>query len=300
MKFIKTFVIFSILFSFKFSFSQIYEFNKGQHKYHYVHNYIPSLIRSNKVKCVEMITSYNTKKYRYKFYFDTLGEIIKFEEYNTKDKLLTTKIHIRDENQVQFYDSLKNKEFILNVYSDSSFTFSNLKNNKIKEIFCTKDSTISHFNVKKKNKIQLYQLIIQDKNGNDKFVRFISDDDIVDTTDVYFDFNYSDKTFKSYSYYNNIKILVSIGVLNNDNKIIKENFYWIPYKDLTLDNLKIIEPEETVFYSINQNGLINQRTILDNATDFNVTFRNDKLSDSKINSVLNRITTDFHYEYYVK
>ena len=296
---LKIFILYFILLRVGLSYSQYVDFYNQLKIYHYIHNYSPVYIKNNKVKSMEINENYYRKSYKYKIYFDTTGENMKYEEFNKKGKIINTIIHIESATEVKQYYSLKNTSFTLNSNSNYYSEFEKMKFSKIKEIKYLTDSSVSYYEVKRR-KILLYEHNSFDNYGNDKFIRFISNEKRIDTTDVFFDFKYSDKSFVSYTYFKNVKILVSAGILNGNNRIIKENFYWIPYKDISMNNVDSIEPVKIVLYSIDQNGLIHQRISLEKNINFNPTITNSKLINLNVNSELNKNITMFRYEYYDK
>lgn len=278
---------------------------KGQIKYEYERNYSPLFIIENKVKSIEFNheiifpDNKNNDKYTVKTIFDSLGKVFKRQRFDKNGKLKYVNIRLSNLTEVIYFDSVKHKEFELSVNDINKISIKECNKYKIKEIVCDNDSSVSYFNLKK-NKLKMYQSNIFDKFGNDKFIRLISYKDIIDTTDIFFDFDYVNKSFISYTSNNNQKILVSTGILNENNRIIKESFYWILFSDIHLNTAKDIHPEKVVTYFIDQKGLIHQRVSTSEYTNFSLVTTNSKITESNVNSSLVKETVKMRYEYYDK
>jgi hypothetical protein len=275
-----------------------------QHKYNYVRNYNPFYAKENKVKSLEIMTQVTDSLnkdvvYHDIIFFDSLGNIMLYEEFNKNGKLKYTQVFVSDLTEIRNFDSIKKKEIRMYVNDINSINIKECKKSGVGFIVILNDSCISYFDIKR-NRLQLKKYMIFDSFGNDKFLRFISDDIPTDTTDIFFDFDYTNKSFISYNYYNKIKIIVSAGVLNENNRIIKENFYWLPVSEFSVKSIDYIYPTEMVTYSIDQNGLIHQRVSITDLDGFKITITNNKLSSSEIDSNQEKAVTKMRYEYYNK
>jgi hypothetical protein len=132
-----------------------------------------------------------------------------------------------------------------------------------------------------------------------KAIRIIKSDNIFDTTVINYVYDYYNKIFKSYTFYNKEKILISAGKLGNNSRIINENFYWLKYTDINYDNINNITPTFTNIYSVDQKGLIHQSVSLSMSYDFWLKFSNNQTnSNGLVKSSNNKFVKKMRYEYY--
>ena len=129
------------------------------------------------------------------------------------------------------------------------------------------------------NKLVLVWRVLSDSFGNNLKIEEFSLEK-KDPSVIQYEYNYPMKNFESFKIKDNEKYLVSIGTLNHNNIVDKENYYWVKYNSIATGNLNNINPQQTFLYDLDENNLLKERTHL---------FVTDKLG---------KAISKFTYEYY--
>ncbi len=284
------------------SFAQKITFNLNTYQYYYSHYYNPIFIKVNQVKSLEINHIFQDSKksellFMSKSVFDSLGRTIMYREYNKNKKLISNEICISSIKEVKNYDTIQKKKFTLYISNINSVSLKEVIKSNIKNLTYFTDSTISYYHINK-NRLYLEQINKFDKYGNSTLLKFVSYKKTIDTTTISFDFNYERKTFKSYTFINNEKILVSMGELNGNNRIISEYFFWLPYYAVHVNHPNYDYPKEIITYSIDQKGLIHQYISIHNNLKLDLKLTSGKINTSDINTKVSKNIVKMRYEYY--
>lgn len=285
-------------------FAQIANFYKENRDYYLLHSFNYFDIKQNKVKSIEIsgeeyIEEKKLKKtYKEIVYFDSLGYLEKEIYLGNNDKKTKTYCFISDLENINNID--KNVVVVYKSYdSINNKILSQFRKHKIKGAFIFSPSSVSEFDYIK-NKLQLQNYYVFDSLHN--IVKAISvekSDNIFDTTVINYEYDYINQIFKSYTFQDKEKILISAGNLGYNSRIINENFYWLKYTDINYDNINAITPTFTNIYSIDQNGLMHQSVSLSVSYDFWLKLSNNQTnSNGLVKTSNNKFVKKMRYEYY--
>lgn len=270
----KLILIILLLSNLSFSFAQIQIIRYSSEGEYFI-TYYKDMVLKNKVSSFKIsycnnCNDSNKKKHtilNYEKFFNVNGDEYKIINYkkNGKTYLVDSFVYNNENFCEVMYESKNGKPFkpIIKYFEleeekkildNKESTQILIKNNFNQLVFSNKDGNKSHKYILTKNRIE--PLNLYDYDNYYYFQKIIHFDTEFMTSDtITYKSDYENLNGKSIRIRNNITYLNSVMLFNNDNRIIKENFFDIPLNTLNVKNIKDIQPYETIIYHYIENGL---------------------------------------------